>query len=292
MSEYNSESKVYENEAGMRTIANSIVQNRSFEIGITLIILVNSFLIGVETYLHSELISNIQLFILIIFSLEILLRFVAAKSVKEFFRQGWNIFDLSLVIIGYIPEDLFAGSAAMMGLRVLRVLRVLRLLRAAKEIKIIIAVLIKSTSAMFYNVVLFGIFIYLFSIIGLCLFQLPDPSSLNDHELKQYEKFMEIAPNSPSNSPDPFGTLGESMFTLFREVTGEDWTDLRYNHITAYEMGIIKTPPLIINFFHISWFVISVFLLLNLVTGAVISNYQMVMDRVHNKQSDSGTPIT
>lgn len=178
MNTFDSETEIYDNDSRIRVIANSIVNNRSFEIGITLIILVNSFLIGVETYLHSQLISNVQLFILGIFSLEIIIRFAAAKSIREFFSQGWNIFDLSLVIIGYIPENLFAGSAAMMGLRVLRVLRVLRLLRAAKEIKIIIAVLIKSTSAMFYNVVLFGIFIYLFSIIGLCLFKLPDPTSL------------------------------------------------------------------------------------------------------------------
>lgn len=287
----NSETELYVNESRIRTIANSIVRNRSFEIGITLIILVNSFLIGVETYLHSELISNVQIFILAIFSLEILIRFVAAHSMREFFSQGWNIFDITLVLIGYIPEDLFAGSTAMMGLRVLRVLRVLRLLRTAKEIKIIIAVLIKSTSAMFYNVVLFGIFIYLFSIIGLCLFKLPDPDSLSREEYQRYEQLIKVAPNTPANSPDPFGTLGESMFTLFREVTGEDWTDLRYNHLTAYELGILNTPPLLINLFHISWFVISVFLLLNLVTGAVISNYQMVMDRVHrqnNVPSDKG----
>lgn len=287
MNTFDSETEIYDNDSRIRVIANSMVKNRSFEIGITLIILVNSFLIGVETYLHSQFISNIQLFILGIFSLEILIRFAAAKSISDFFSQGWNIFDLCLVIIGYIPENLFAGSTAMMGLRVLRVLRVLRLLRAAKEIKIIIAVLIKSTSAMFYNVVLFGIFIYLFSIIGLCLFKLPDPTSLSNDELQRYEQFIKIAPNTPANSPDPFGTLGESMFTLFREVTGEDWTDLRYNHITAYNLGILKTPPVIINLFHISWFVISVFLLLNLVTGAVISNYQMVMDRVNNqKQPD------
>lgn len=80
------------------------------------------------------------------------------------------------------------------------------------------------------------------------------------------------------------------MFTLFREVTGEDWTDLRYNHITAYNLGILKTPPVIINLFHISWFVISVFLLLNLVTGAVISNYQMVMDRVNNQNQNHNEP--
>lgn len=281
--------------ARLKSISRRIISSHRFEIGITLIIIVNSVLIGVETYTQSHVISKIQLLILAIFSIEILLRYVAAPSTKEFLKDGWNIFDLSLVIIGYIPEDLFEGSSAMMALRVLRVLRVLRLLRAAKEIKVIIAVLLKSTSAMFYNVVLFGIFIYLFSIVGVSLFKLPDPADLQGEDLSRYEKLMEIAPNSPANSPDPFGSIGEAMFTLFREVTGEDWTDLRYNHITAYELGVLKTPPVIINLFHITWFAISVFLLLNLVTGAVINNYQMVIEKVHEnkkKSDDSDTPTS
>lgn len=266
----------------LKGVAREITTNRWFEFAITLVIIVNSLLIGVETYRSHTLISLVQTLILYVFSIEILLRFIASDSVKAFFTDGWNLFDLSLVLIGYIPDSMFEGSSAVLALRVLRILRVLRLLRAAKEIKVIITVLLKSTSAMFYNVVLFGIFIYLFSIMGVAMFRLPDPATLQGEELARYERLMEVAPHSPSNSPDPFGTLGEAMFTLFREVTGEDWTDLRYNHITAYEMGIIKTPPVIINTFHILWFVISVFLLLNLVTGAVINNYQMVMSRTEN----------
>lgn len=285
MSELSTASASIFGQRQIRPLAKALTTNHAFEVGITAIILVNSFLIGVETYTASSTIALIQNIILYVFSVEILLRFLASDSIKDFFSSGWNIFDLSLVLIGYIPETMFEGGSAMMALRVLRVLRVLRLLRAAKEIKVIITVLLKSTSAMFYNVVLFGIFIYLFSIIGVSLFRLPDPSTLEGEQLEKYERLMEIAPNSPANSPDPFGTLGEAMFTLFREVTGEDWTDLRYNHITAYELGVIKTPPLIINSFHIFWFVISVFLLLNLVTGAVINNYQLVMDKEHKDHS-------
>lgn len=240
-----------------------------------------------ETYHTSSTISIIQNIILYVFSLEILLRFLAAPSVKEFFKDGWNIFDLSLVIIGYIPESMFENASAMMALRVLRVFRVLRLLRAASEIKVIINVLLKSTTAMFYNVVLFGIFIYLFAIIGVGLFKLPDPEKLEGKEKENYEQLMTVAPHSPSNSPDPFGTLGEAMFTLFRELTGEDWTDLRYNHITAYELGVIKTPPAVTNFYHIIWFVISAFLLLNLVTGAIINNYQTVMEKSEHQKDEN-----
>ncbi|MDE5655845.1 MAG: ion transporter [Muribaculaceae bacterium] len=271
----------------MKQAVKSVITNRWFELSITLVIIINSLLIGVETYHTHSTVTMIQNLILYVFTIEIALRFLASDSLKHFFSDGWNLFDLSLVLIGYIPETMFENASAMMALRVLRVFRVLRLLRAAKEMKVIVSVLLRSTTAMFYNVLLFGVFIYLFSIIGVGLFKLPDPTTLDGEEKARYEKLMEIAPHSPSNSPDPFGTLGEAMFTLFRELTGEDWTDLRYNHITAYELGVIKTPPVVINMFHIIWFIIAAFMLLNLVTGAIISNYQSVMEKKeHEKNAD------
>lgn len=258
----------------IRDISRLIIKNKVFELAITLIIIANAVLIGVETYGFYPRIVLIQKIILGIFTVEILLRFIARESVREFFTNGWNIFDLSLVLIGYIPEDLFSNASTMMALRVLRVFRVLRLLRAAKELKLIVSVLIKSMISMFYNVILFVIFIYLFAIVGVSLFKLPEPSTMNDAEKEQYEKFLKVASNAPSNSPDPFGSLHEAMFTLFRELTGEDWTDLRYNHITACEYGLIKVSPATVTTYHILWFVLSVFLLLNLVTGTIINNYQ------------------
>lgn len=262
----------------------AICTNPIFEFGIVGVILINSLLIGVETYITRDWITLTQQIILYIFTAEIILRFFAAESLKSFFKGGWNNFDLFLVLTGYIPDEVMPNAGSLMALRVLRVLRVLRLLRASKEVKLIVTVLIKSTTAMFYNLILFLIFIYLFAIVGMSLFKLPNPDEIQGEELAKYEKLMEVAPPSPSNSPDPFGTLGEAMFTLFRELTGEDWTDLRYNHITAYELGVIKTPPSVITAYHITWFAIAAFLLLNLVTGAVINNYQLAMDESHKRE--------
>ena len=222
----------------IQDISKLIATNKWFEFAIIGIIIINSVLIGVETYTYNPNIVLVQHIILYIFTFEIAVRFIAAQNIRIFFTNGWNIFDLTLVIIGYIPETLVDNASMMMALRVLRVFRVLRLLRTAKEIKVIITVLIRSFSAMFYNVILFVIFIYLYAIIGVGLFKLPNPDQL----------------------------------------TGEDWTDLRYNHITASNLGVIKVNPTVINIYHISWFVIAVFLLLNLVTGAIINNYQTVKE--------------
>lgn len=269
----------------------AITTSKWFEISIAIVILINCVLIGVETYTSNSTISAIQRIILGIFTLEIIMRFIAADGIKDFFTNGWNIFDLTLVLIGYIPDTMFANASTIMVLRVLRVFRVLRLLRAAKELKLIISVLIKSMTAMFYNVILFMIFIYLFAIAGVYLFKLPDPNQMDAAGKANWEAFLEVAPNAPSNSPDPYGTLGEASFTLFRALTGEDWTDLRYNLDTAYEYGLVKTSPTIITLFHILWFVWAAFLLLNLVTGAILNNYQNVIDTKDKTNEDPEEPI-
>lgn len=255
----------------------SIAFNRYFEFAITGIIIVNSFLIGVQLSTDTYSIRLIQDFILYIFTIEIILRFFAATSLKSFFTDGWNLFDLSLVLIGYIPDTFFDNSSAIMAIRVLRVFRVLRLLRAAPELKLIVTVLVRSMSSMFYNLILFLIFVYLYAIIGVSLFRLPNPDTLTGQERIQYEQFLKKAPNSPGNSPDPFGNMGEASFTLFRALTGEDWTDLRYNLVTASEMGIVKINSVIITTYFVTWFCLSAFLLLNLVTGAIINNYQIAI---------------
>ena len=270
----------------IKKIASLIAYNKGFELFITGIIILNSVLIGVETYTDNLTVKMIQQGILYIFTFEILMRFIAAKSIKEFFCDGWNVFDLTLVLIGYIPETLFASASMMTALRVLRVFRILRLLRASKEIKLIVTVLAKSMTSMFYNLILFLIFVYLYAIAGVSMFRLPDPSTLEGEQLANYEKLMEVAPNAPSNSPDPFGDLGEAIFTLFRELTGEDWTDLRYNHITASEYGLIHVNSAVITTYHVSWFCLAAFLLLNLVTGAVINNYQIAIDEEDEKKKD------
>lgn len=268
----------------IKEIASLIAHNKEFELFITGIIILNSVLIGVETYTDNLTVKMIQQGILYIFTFEILMRFIAAKSIKEFFCDGWNVFDLTLVLIGYIPETLFASASMMTALRVLRVFRILRLLRASKEIKLIVTVLVKSMTSMFYNLILFLIFVYLYAIAGVSMFRLPDPTTLEGEQLAKYEKLMEVAPNAPSNSPDPFGDLGEAIFTLFRELTGEDWMDLRYNHITASEYGLIHVNSAVITTYHVSWFCLAAFLLLNLVTGAVINNYQIAIDEEDEKK--------
>jgi len=248
------------------------------------VILINCGLIGVETYFTNTLIHFIQLIALIIFVIEIIIRFSASENIRDYFKSGWNVFDFSIVLICLIPETMFENAETITTLRVLRVFRVLRLLKSNKEIQLIVEVLWKSVSALTYNFMFFLVFMYLFGVIGVSLFKLPEAESLDFQSKIALLDYVESVPNAPEISPDPYGNLSETMFTLFRVLTGEDWTDIRYNLIIASDKGLIVASSWVITAFHVLWYIISAFLLLNLLVGAILNNYQVVMNETEKSE--------
>tara|TARA_B100001758_G_scaffold238334_1_gene241412 strand:- start:3440 stop:4249 length:810 start_codon:yes stop_codon:yes gene_type:complete len=268
----------------MKKLCKRIVGDNRFEKFIMMVILINCGLIGVETYFTNTLIKYIQLTALIIFIIEIIIRYTASESTVSYFKDSWNIFDFSIVVICLIPESLFASSGAITTLRVLRVLRVLRLLKSSEEIKLIGAVLVRSLNTLIYNMLFFCIFLYLFAVIGVTIFKLPSMNTDDPVLKKNLVEYLEEAPNAPGISPDPYEDLGETLFTLFRVLTGEDWTDIRYNLIIASEKKLIAIPTWVITAYHVLWYIISAFLLLNLLVGAILNNYQIIMDEFRNKK--------
>ncbi|MGB2578692.1 voltage-gated sodium channel [Elusimicrobium simillimum] len=268
----------------MKNWSGKLTTSKIFEMFINFIIVVNCILIGVETYHKTPAIHMVQQLCVMIFVVEITLRYIAADSMKEFFKNGWNVFDLTLVLISLVPESLIGHSAAVTSLRIFRVFRVLRLMRTSNEVKLIVSVLVRSLKALTYNAFFFFIFLYLFAIIGVTIFKMPTAEAGGAEMAAKLQAHYAVAPNSPEISPDPYGTLHESMFTLFRVTTGEDWTDIRYNLIEASRSGLIHVPATIVTLFHVFWFCISAFLLLNLLVGAVVNNYQIIMNEMREAE--------
>ena len=262
---------------------NAFVNSEIFEKLIIITILVNCFFIGVETYTENSLIKFIQNTCLLIFVIEVILRYIASKDLKSYFSNGWNIFDLSIVLVCIIPESLFGSTALASTLRILRVFRIIKLFKTHDEIQLLVTVLSKSVKTLFYNLVIFLIFLYLFAVIGVEIFKLPDFFDLNVQDRIAYTAFVDEFPNSPSFSPDPYSDLGETTFTLFRILTGEDWTDIRYRLIRANDLGLINVNNTAITWYHVLWYIISAFLLLNLLIGAILTNYQL---EIQKKQAD------
>jgi voltage-gated sodium channel len=271
--------------AYFQAFARKLIGHAVFEVLIAVVIFLNAILVGVATYVTDDfVIEIIQHVCLLIFTVELFLRLAAAENFKSFIYNGWNVFDVFLVTLGYAGGLFVSGGGNMLTIRVLRILRVLRLLRIGSEIRLISAVLARSLRSLLFNGFFFMIFMYLFALLGTALFKLPEPEKLQGTELVAYNKLMAEAPPTPTCSPDPYGTLGEAMFTLFRVMTGEDWTDVRYNLLAAHKLNVIKPGPVAVNVFHIAWYSLSAFLLLNLLVGAIVNNYQVIMEEARRKK--------
>ena len=135
------------------------------------------------------------------------------------------------------------GGANLSIFRVLRILRIFRLLRAVRELKLITSVFSSLLNNCLYWIALCNIYLCLCSVR--CFFILTKSSRWCGCEMDRKQ-----------TSLDPYGSISEAMFTLFRILTGEDWTDLRYNLIQA-----APKSSFLITSFHVSWMVISAFLL-------------------------------
>ena len=135
--------------------------------------------------------------------------------------------------------------------------RVIRLLKAFPELQLIAKVLFRSICSLAYICVLVLLVVYLYAVIGVILFRGKSEVITGIGSVK-----------------DPFGSVPEGMFSMFRVLTGEDWTDLRYDLLSNESM----TYDGMITFFFLSFFIISAFLLINIVVGAVVNNYDQVMD--------------
>ncbi len=281
----------------MKEYVKKLIKSDWFNGFILSLIVLNGLFIGIQTYDSApQWIDYVQLIILLIFFIEVILRWTGRSSTKEYLRDGWNYFDITIIVLGIIPEVtdiLFAHSggesqsSVWATLRVLRIVQLSRSVRAVEELRILIAVLVRSIRSLSYIGILFILVMYIYAIIGVTLFKNPEYSKSEHLHLT-------------GSNPDPYGDIGEAFFTLFRILTGEDWTDLRYNMLdneettgAGKEVVAKGIPNWIKTFYHVSWMVIAAYLLMNLVVGAIVSNFQMVLDAkkaAELKQQVSDTP--
>ncbi len=212
-----------------------VTSSKIFKNTIVLIILINSIVLGLITSdaIYAKF-GKILEFILstcvAIFTVEILLRIIAKGW--RFFLNGWNIFDFVLVSIALMPE-----TGAAITFRVFRVMRALRMVSSFKKLRHIVSAILVSAPHVFWAAVLLMIIFYIFGIMGQNLF---------------HEEF-----------PQWFGTLGETVYTLFQVTTLESWS-------MGIARPVMKVFPWAWCYF-VPFVMISSYIVLNVVVGVVVN---------------------
>ena len=219
-----------------------LIESKFATLGITVLILINAVTLGLET--NNELSAQfgnvlnwIDRTILIIFSIEIALKFYAYRL--RFFRSGWNVFDLLIVAIAWMPTN-----GALSVLRTLRILRVLRLISVVPQMRRVVSAIGYSIPGMVSVISVLGLIFYVSAVLATRLFgTYPDP-----------------------NMQEWFGSIGASAYTLFQIMTLESWS-----------MGVVRPTmdlfPWAWTFF-LPFIIITSFAVLNFFIGIIVDSMQ------------------
>ncbi len=213
------------------------IESMPFEHAMTVLIVLNGITLGLET--SSEIVAKyghaLHIFdrtVLGIFVVELLLRFYVYRS--KFFADPWRVFDFIIVAIALAPT-----SGAFSVLRALRILRALRLVSLVPSMRSVVGALLAALPGMASIIGLMVLILYVSSVLATKL-------------------FGEI-------SPEFFGSLGATFFTLFQVMTVEGWPDIA--------RGVMEQSPWAWVFFVI-YLLIATFMVLNLFIAVVVNAMQ------------------
>ena len=233
-----------------------IADARWFQNLITFAILVAGVVVGIETYpsmveRHGGVLHFLNEVILWLFVVEVVVKIGAeGKRPWRYFYDPWNIFDFLIVAVCFMPFD--AQYVAV--LRLARLLRVLKLVRALPKLQILVSALLKSIPSMGYVGLLLMILFYLYAVAAVFLFGANDPVHFKD--------------------------LPIAMLSLFRVVTGEDWTDIMYINMfgcanygyEGMESLCVQSQgyPIFAALFFVSFMLFGAMVILNLFIGVIM----------------------
>jgi len=116
--------------------------------------------------------SELDKFALYIYLVELIMRLVSyGKRPWEFFRQGWNVFDFTIVVLSF---GVFTGETII--LRLLRIFRLIRIFRFLPEVRVLTSSVVKSLPPLMSVGVLIFLALFIYGMAGVYLFgeQLPD----------------------------------------------------------------------------------------------------------------------
>jgi voltage-gated sodium channel len=219
----------------------SIVESPQFRLTVTALILINAIIVGLETYpevrtAYGDALHAADRIVLYLFTAELALRFFAATPRHAFFRSGWNLFDLVIVALGYLPASDFFTVA-----RLFRIIRVLRAVSVMPDLQKVVTALFRSLPSLGHIAALLGLLIYVYAAIGTSLFG--------------------------AIAPQFFATLHRSVLTLFAVITLEGW-------VTVMDEVLPHMPAAWIYF--VTFILLGTFVALNFFVGVIVNNLQSV----------------
>lgn len=217
------------------------------------LIVFNALLLGLGTFDSVQsaaggLLDLLDRTLLAIFTAELLVRLAAVGFRPwRFLNRGWNVFDVVAVAASYLPG--VGGNAT--ALRLIRLLRVARLLSVVPDVGVLLDGIRRALRPAAGLVLLCGLLVYLYGIVGWSLFGAEDP--------------------------ERWGNIGEACLTLFTLLTLEAWSDI---------LGDARAISPWAVAYVLSFILVGTFVVLNLLVGVVITS----LDEAHQSKRRDDSP--
>ena len=228
----------------------ALISARGFSNFILAVILLNAIVLGLQTSRElmdraGPMLDLIDKICLAIFTIEILLKLAVHRH--RFFLSGWNNFDFIIVGIALAP-----GAGGLSVLRAMRIMRVLRVVSVAPSLRRVVEGFISALPGMMSVFVLMALIFYIFGVMATKLFS--------------------------DTFPVWFGTLGESLYSLFQIMTLESWS-----------MGIVR-PVMDVHpyawAFFVPFIMVTTFAVVNLVVGLIVTSMEGENDEADHAATD------
>ena len=200
------------------------------------VIIASALYAGVSSYdIPSQYVYLLEFFdyaITIFFTIEILIRIIAERSLIKFFKDGWNVFDFIIVTISLIPVG---GSESVFVARLLRIVRILRIITVIPAFRHIIEALIKTIPRVGFIALLMFIFIYIWAALGTLFFE--------------------------DSDPEHWANIGVAMLTLVQVATYDDWGMIMSRILDDYPIAWL---------YFVTFIIVNAVVLLNMVIGVIV----------------------
>jgi hypothetical protein len=279
-----SEGFVFNEFDGRSSMLSSVVKHPFFDVGITALVLLNSFIIGAQTH-HQAMATTsagqgdaktffgvMEVTFTLIFSLELAARITVHQ--RNFYldpnERHWNMIDAFLVTMSLIDLVLNVILTSVLGgdesgayssvfltkllrmLRVARIMRIARTVRFVSELRVMIQMIVNSLVSLFWILVILLAVMYVFAIIitsGVTEYLKPSGGSWPDG--RDAQALHQV-----------FGSLFETMYTLYKTMSG----GINWGEVSA----MLRDAGWAYEGVFVGYTFFTIFAVVNIVTGVFV----------------------
>ncbi|KAM6338644.1 sodium channel protein type 5 subunit alpha-like [Podargus strigoides] len=253
-----------------------VVSHKAFDITVVTFICLNMVVMMAENSQNGikDTLNKINYFFVAVFTAECVIKMLALRH--YFFTSGWNLFDLTVVVVSLVSIGLSEGFRTLFSptllriFRLVRIGRILRLIRKARGLRTLLFALLMSLPALVNIGLLLFLIMFIYAIVGMT-------------------NFACLGWEGGIDNLFNFQTFGSSILCLFQITTSAGWdgllvpvlrgsnscapnlnlTDEQKKNCTNKEVGI---------FFFVSYVILSFLIVVNMYIAVILENFSVATE--------------